>query len=308
MKIDAHTHVFSEDQASSFPLALRKARSFLRTQFKPLTIGIHKAQPWIRTLPSVARSVLDRISAFAPLPGLLIESTVEDLQESMKANEIDASVVVAFPPLISNEFVLTISEKYKNLIPIVSIPGDVKRGGPVLKKLIERGARGIKIYRTLDELSVSSTHYQSLLEVCAEYELPVILHTGRVQIGHIGLTDEFGDPRTFKPWFEKFPNISFILAHMNYSEPEFAIRLAENYTNLYLDTSWQPLETISEAIRRIGAHRVLFSSDWPIVGQNQQVALKQLQLSKELNFISQEEYDQVVGLNAAKLFKYETTQ
>ncbi len=305
MRIDAHTHIFSAGPAKPLPRPLNALRSALRVQLRPLTLGLHKVQPWIRTLPGIARTALDRVSAFAPVPGLLIESNSRDLLESMKKNKLDASVIVAFPPLVSNDSILELAHRNSRFIPVVSVPGDVKRAGPVLKKYIQRGARGIKIYRTLDELSVSSSHYQSLLEICEDHSLPVILHTGRVQIGHIGLTDEFGDPETFRSWFEKFQKIPFILAHMNYSEPEFAIRIAEKYKNLYLDTSWQPLETIAEAVRRIGAERVIFSSDWPIVGQNQEVALNQLQQCLDMNFISQAEFDLVIGQNAARLFSYE---
>lgn len=62
---------------------------------------------------------------------------------------------------------------------------------------------------------------------------------------------------------------------MNLHEPERAIGLAERFSNVLLDTSWQPGEVIAEACRRVGAAKILFASDWPLLGDNHRVGIQE---------------------------------
>lgn len=304
--IDAHTHVFPETIPGSTSLETVKAlRGFSRKKLKPLTETFHRIQPWIRHLSPVPRAVVDTLSTILPIPGLLIESSPEDLLESMKQNQISRSVIVAYPSLIPNEFVINLASKHEAFIPVVVVPPNVKKPEPYLKRLHEKGARGVKIHRNLDELSLASKHYDQLIGSCTELGIPVILHTGHFQIGSFRSIGEWGDPKSYEPWFKKYTNTRFILVHMNFSQPELAIDLAESFSNIYLDTSWQPPEALYEAVRRIGADRVLFSSDWPFVGANQEVTLSKIAECVRSEFITPEQQSLILGENAKKLFKIE---
>lgn len=304
--IDAHTHVFPETIPGATSLDTVKAlRGFSRKQLKPITESLHRLQPWVRHLNPLPRAIVDALSSVLPIPGLLIESSPEDLLESMKQNQISKSVIVAYPSLIPNEFVIDLASTHDGFIPVVVVPPKIKKPEPYLKRLYDKGARGVKIHRNLDELSLASKHYDQLIGTCTELDIPVILHTGHFQIGSFSSLGEWGNPKSYEPWFSKYPNTKFILVHMNFSQPELAIELAESFGNIYLDTSWQPPEALYEAVRRVGADRVLFSSDWPFVGSNQKVALGNVEDCVRSEFITSEQQTLILGENAKRLFRIE---
>lgn len=120
-----------------------------------------------------------------------------------------------------------------------------------------RSAPRHKIHAASDGEGLDSPRYRELLEVAREKNLPVILHAGCIQNRLFYKDPECGRAELFAPWFEGYPEVSFILAHMNFHEPHKAIELAELHSNVFLDNSWQPPEIIGEAVRRVGAERVL---------------------------------------------------
>jgi hypothetical protein len=66
---------------------------------------------------------------------------------------------------------------------------------------------------------------------------------------------------------------------------------------------WQPAETISEAARRLGPHRVLMASDWPFVGANLKLARERVEAAKRGELLSQEAAQLIEGRNAKGLLK-----
>jgi predicted TIM-barrel fold metal-dependent hydrolase len=117
---------------------------------------------------------------------------------------------------------------------------------------------------------------------------------------------ELGRAEAFENWFKNFPHLSFILAHMNFHQPDIAMDLAEKHSNIYLETSWQPTEVIGEAVRRIGPERILYGSDWPFVGDNINVGIKRIQSCVEAGMFSDEAAELIFGMNALKLFQLQT--
>lgn len=280
---------------------LKDIRTIARSRFQPLASFMHGVQPWLREAPEKAVRALDFVGVFYALPSLLVESTPEDLEASMKQNNIGYTVVIAHPPVSSNEFVLEACAQNERLIAAVNIPPSVANADEKLREYVEQGAKILKIHPAADGEGVHSKHYAKLLKVADELNLPVILHTGCIHSKVIYKDPEQGHAERFSPWFEKYPNVKFILAHMNFHYPQKALELAEKFANVYVDTSWQPMEIIAKAVNRIGAERVLFGTDWPLLGHNSSVGLARVRECVELGRISQEEADLVLGQNAAKL-------
>src|SRR5262249_55470294 len=142
------------------------------------------------------------------------------------------------------------------------------RPAQALKSCAKKGARLLKIHPAADGEGPDSPRYRAMLEVAESLNLPVIIHTGCMHSRVLYRDPEMGKAERFAPWFEAYPQTSFILAHMNFHEPETAIDLAEKYANVFVDTSWQPTEVIAEAVRRMGARKILFATDWPFIGNN----------------------------------------
>jgi predicted TIM-barrel fold metal-dependent hydrolase len=317
-KIDTHVHVFPDlakwltPKIARGPLAAVVTEgqvNFFRNQArrwsKPFASALHRLQPVLRVLPDGVREGVDELSSLAPIPRLLVESSPADLEYAMRKAEIDAAVVVAQPPYTSNEMILELARENPKLLPAVNIPPGTPRVAVVLKKYREQGARALKIHPAADGEGPKTTRYMNLLRAAADLGMPVILHSGKFSTRTFFKKPEAGDPMVFQEWFRTFPSIRFVLAHMNLHEPGVAMDLAEEFQNLYLNTSWQPAETIAEAVRRVGDDRVLFASDWPIVGDNFRVGISRVHEAVDGGLITMEQASKVFGENAARIFGWE---
>jgi predicted TIM-barrel fold metal-dependent hydrolase len=189
----------------------------------------------------------------------------------------------------------------ERLVPVVNVARGTDSPGRKLEDYLEQGARALKIHAAADGEGPDSPRYRELLEVARARKLPVILHTGCIHNRLFYKQPDFGRVEAFAPWFEAYAEIPFVLAHMNFHEPQKAIELGELHANVMVDTSWQPPEMIGEAIHRLGARRVLFGSDWPFVGGNLAIGKKRIEEGVASGAYSQEDADLVLGGNAMKL-------
>jgi predicted TIM-barrel fold metal-dependent hydrolase len=317
-KIDSHVHVFPDlaewltPRIAKGPLAgvvtegqVNFFRNQARRWSKPFASALHRLQPAMRMLPNAVREGVDEIASLAPVPRLLVESSPSDLKRAMEKSSLDRAVVVAQPPFTTNELVLELAQEDLRFLAAVNIPPGTPRVAAVLKKYKEAGAKALKIHPAADGEGPKTTRYVNLLKAANELGLPVILHTGIWNTHTFFRKPSAGNPEVFRDWFKNFPNIRFILAHMNLHEPHVAMDLAQEFSNLYLSTSWQPAETIAEAVRRVGDDRVLFASDWPIVGENFKVGLHRIEDCVSGGLITFEQAEKVLGLNAVRVFGIE---
>ena len=296
--LDFHCHVFPAPLESLIsPGWRRQTRSWLQ----PYTRTVHSLQTLMRLLPETARKGLDELGSLVSLPGMLVASSPADLQESMADNRVDYSLVIAHPPIASNEFVLDASHAYKNLIPVVNIPVGAPKPAARLKSYVKKGAKALKIHAAADGEGVDSPRYKALLRTASDLAIPVILHTGCIY-NHIYYRDpEQGHAERFAKWFTAYPNTQFILAHMNFHSPAVAMDLMEDHPNVYTDTSWQPAEVIGEAVRRLGSERILFGTDWPFVGNNLSVGLGRVRKCVDAGTLTETDAQRILGDNALKL-------
>jgi hypothetical protein len=110
-----------------------------------------------------------------------------------------------------------------------------------------------------------------MADVVIEHDVPVQIHTGWTATG---TASNFGRGyMTAWHWAENmgnlmtaYPDIKFIMAHTGgaLATPDDweAIRLLFSFDNAYIDTAKTPPEIVAEAVRGVGAERVLFGSDW----------------------------------------------
>ena len=61
-------------------------------------------------------------------------------------------------------------------------------------------------------------------------------------------------------------------------------------------------ENILSAINQIGAEKIMFGTDWPIIGNNIEVSIGRLNSLSEKELISKEQFEMVASTNAKKLF------
>jgi predicted TIM-barrel fold metal-dependent hydrolase len=312
--VDFHVHIFSDPlekiaQQGAFrslatwlsPEKVQNVRRQARSWAKPVTGSLHGVQTILRHFPNVTRKSMDELCGLIPLPGLLVESTPADLIEAMDEAQIDFALAIAHPPYVSNEFVLEACAKNPRLIAAVNIPAGTTRPGIVLKEYVKKGAKVLKIHAASDGEGPNSPRYRKLIKAASEEGIPVVIHTGCIHSRLFYKDPAYGKAEQFVSWFKEYPETRFILAHMNFHEPGIALDICEEYPNVYVDTSWQPAEMIGEAARRIGAERVLFGTDWPLVGNNMAVGRKRIDESIRIGLLNTEQARLILGENAMKL-------
>ena len=304
--IDVCTHVFPDPITHRLPVGARETlktvRRSVRTLFEPLSRHLHTTQPDLRHLPQGARDALDEIGSVLPLPGLLIESTVFDLLESMQAHSVSHSLILSHPPTTSNGFVIECMKESPTLHAVVGIEKTEKDPSTELKAWAERGAVALKLHPVADHETLSSKIYRDLLNTAADLNIPVIVQARNFQ-SHIlyGNADTL-HPLQFGSWFQRYSHIPFIIAHLNLHEPDEALQIIEHYPNVYADTSWQPEEVIAEGVRRVGAEKLLFGSGWPFLGNNLKISLDRIQNCLDSQMMNESQAKLILSGNALRVF------
>lgn len=125
----------------------------------------------------------------------------------------------------------------------------------------------------------SVSELKPIVDVARAYSVPVQVHTGWVPGAPHRKPGQ--DPREYlqiaarvaRSWpdymealLAEYPDVKFILAHtggpLAIPDGYEALRLLFSYSNAYVDTSTSPLEIIVQAVKGVGAERVMFASDW----------------------------------------------
>lgn len=120
----------------------------------------------------------------------------------------------------------------------------------------ELGFVGLKIQTQGHGVGIGSRAAQKVYDAAGELGVPVMLHTGAVHamvapIGALAVA-------------QARPQLPIVLAHAgaNGNGPE-AMAVALRCPNVYLETTWAPVGFVRDAVRRLGARRVMFGSDQP---------------------------------------------
>lgn len=307
--IDFHTHVFPDpisELTRKLPVTyvpdlhnLGRARERLRQWVRPIARSLHETQTLIRHLPDSVRPSFDRMGGLMAGPSLFLESTPEDLAFEMREHEVSRAVVIANPPLAPNRWIMEICRQYDSFVPCVYSPESPQ----ALREWVDQGARLLKIHPSIDGKGVEDEGYLALLEAADALCLPVILHTGCIHLEGLYRSPRMSEVKNFRPWFDRFRSIPFILAHMNYHDPVAALDLCAEFPHLYVDSSWQPAEAIAEAVRRIGSERILLGSDWPLLGANIPTSIERVREITQFGFCSAQDVANILGLNAERLLK-----
>jgi predicted TIM-barrel fold metal-dependent hydrolase len=300
--IDFQTLILPEAVSEALPAGTKKWGKFWA---KPISQAFHQAQPWIRFLPSLGRSVVEELSSIVPIAHALLESSIEDLKESAEKNHIDQCVILSDPAHLSNSRLLEFSESNPMFIPAIRIPRESESTKISLEdEMTEAHARGVRIlniHPASDGIAPDDKFYERQLTLAAKLGWIVLVQTGAPKAHLIYRRPEYSEIDRFEGWFKSWPKTTFILSRMGFNDPDRAMDLAEIYPNIVLETSWQPVETIAEAVRRIGATRVVFGSDWPILGNNQKVALHRIRDAVSSQMISEDDSKKILGDTANDL-------
>ncbi len=119
----------------------------------------------------------------------------------------------------------------------------------------EYGFRGAMLNGDWEFVHIGADYFDPYLLMCEAWGWPVSMHTGSYPECEPGLVI---------PLAERFPKLNFILGHLGYDMIFDAITAATLCPNVYLETSANaPAAAVREAIKRCGAHKLIFGSGLP---------------------------------------------
>lgn len=127
------------------------------------------------------------------------------------------------------------------------------------------GFKGLKLHPVSTIAHPSSEDTLRLIRKAAEHHAPTLFHCG---------DEPLTTPLAIAEAARACPEATIILGHMGgYFHVDEAIRVAEQYPNVVLETSAMPYPSrVREAVQRIGPERVLYASDGPVCSPRIEVA------------------------------------
>ncbi len=130
-----------------------------------------------------------------------------------------------------------------------------------IEHLIALGLKGVKLHPDFLGIPIDDERYFEIYER-AEGRLPICFHTGDDRY-------DYSNPNRVAPLLKRFPNLTVIAAHFGgYTVWEEASYALAGAPNLYVDCSSSLFaltpKKATEIVRRYGADRVLFGTDYPM--------------------------------------------
>lgn len=173
-----------------------------------------------------------------------------------------------------------------------------------LKNLIENNLdiiKGIKFHPYHAGCAFTSPQCRKYIYLAAEYNLPVISHTG---------TEYDDNPMRLFEMAKLYPKTNFVMVHLGLgSDNKEAIELCSRRENLYGDTTWVSTKSALEFINKCGDDRLMFGSDSPIDGKDTYLnngkgdrSLYQEYWGEFKTQVIKETYEKIMYKNAARLF------
>ncbi len=228
----------------------------------------------------------------------------EIVSQHLKAQGVDYSVILGeYSPLTcgyaTHEMVAEFCKGRKEFIPFCSFNPYIEPDACAkLRELHALGFKGIKLYPTYDHFYVNEAKLYPLYSVAQELEIPILIHTGTSVFKNSRL--KYGNPIYVDDVAVDFPNLTLVMAHGGrtawYDE---AMMLARLHKNVYIDIAGlagKKLLVNFPDLERF-SHKFVFGTDWP------QIEPKKYIETIESLGLSEQAVKNIVGLNAAKIFK-----
>ena len=163
---------------------------------------------------------------------------------------------------INNFIADTVAQADGRLTGLGTLHPDSEDQRADVQHLVDLGLKGVKLHPDIQQFKIDDYRCLKIYELCEEFGLPILMHTGDKRY-------DFSNTNRLIPILETYTDLTIIGAHLGgWSLWEEASKELAGIPNLYVDCSstmaWVPLDKTAEIIRRYGADRVLFGTDYPM--------------------------------------------
>jgi len=188
--------------------------------------------------------------------------------KEFKNNNIVKSIIMPIEPFVKTIQTLKVCKKHKEFITFASVDFLKENYIDDLHNYMKLGCKGLKIHPVIQQILPSDKRILNLLEEYQKYNLPACIHVGPCRAGFSEIeAEKYAYPNQVIKLIKLFPKINFIFAHMGLQFYKEVLEYAYKYENIYLDTSFQPIEILKKAENMVGSERIIFGSDFPLLSQ-----------------------------------------
>lgn len=235
--------------------------------------------------------IIDAHNHLGDRPGA--RQTGAELVAKLDATGVAKAVVFPFVEgNFTNDFVKDAYDQFPDrLIPYCAVNPWERDAPDIVRHCITQwGFKGLKLHPTINGFHLSNPELvDPLFKIADELGFPIIVH---------GASDLLNAPPEFAVMAARFPRVPLLMAHMGFFwSVDQAISFAGQFENLYLETSRAPLFEIQTAVKRIGAHKVIWGTDSPFV--DYEFEFQKMERSTP----DRQGYASIVGGNIARLLK-----
>lgn len=242
------------------------------------------------------------------LPGLHAtgDGTIAGLTSDMAASGVEVSCCLAIANRGTqvdrvNEFVSGV--RADHLFPVGTIHVDLSVEEN-LASLQRHGIVAVKVHPMFQDFALDDRRLWDILGALEDSHIAVITHVGEGGNAH---QNSLSNPAMIREIARQFPDLSLVACHFGgFKLFDQAEEILAN-TNVILETSWPPTlaalrpERVRSLIRRHGAARIVFGSDWPMAQPH-----AELRVLDSLG-LRDDELDLVLGTNMARVLGLAST-
>lgn len=226
----------------------------------------------------------------------ILDSSIDALIAQMDRLGIDLAYVSGLPAVmgvadkIGNDIILDAITRYPDRVRgymalNVSGPNSIL---PEMQRCYDAGMRAVKIYSYGSREGFRYDHhaYETIFEFADAHALPVLAHTWGDEL------DQLAQP------FRKYKSIHWLLAHTGSKDLPKYIRVANEFENIYLETSFSPCPRglLENLVSAVPIHKLVWGSDQLFVSATHQ--LGRVLFSQ----ITPKQKQAILGTNAADFF------
>lgn len=163
-----------------------------------------------------------------------------------------------------NSFYVELMKKSSKTVPLGTIHQDDSCMSKLVNKALDDGLVGFKIHCQVQKVSPNDTRFEPVYDILSERKGFILFHAGTAPF-----PSEYTGFAEFYKFIKRFPHIKVVVAHLGAFETEYFLKLATDYENVYLDTSYafiaNPTNKIDADLKLIerAADKIFFGSDFP---------------------------------------------
>ena len=186
------------------------------------------------------------------------------------------------------------------------------------RAVTEDGMKGYKLLAPMLDAPVEDESAYPVWEVCAELDIPVLIHFGIQGSGGGIAWHENINPLKLHNIAKDFPEVTFVVPHFGCAWIRETLQLCWACGNVCVDTSgsnqwvkwvdgdWDTKRLFRKYMETIGPERIIFGTDSSYFprGFAEPYIQQQIRDVRELNY-REEDVQLIFGGNAARLFKIE---